>query len=225
MISGLLKDGPPAVWHSVSPIRRLINLSVAGVDRIHKERIDVRMNRRTLLAGLCTAASGSGLVLGSGAFTSVSATRDVRIGIDKDDAALLALDPKVSIVEIDSDSGELVIAPDFAFNTDSQVEIGSTDDSTFGEGNVDKAAFTITNNFDDEKSVTVDPSGISDGPGTLTFVIGDSSAARISDSSHTFNLGAGGSEPVALEIEPGSTAGTFGTGNDDLTISVKNPQQ
>ena len=49
------------------------------------------MKRRTLLVGLGSAAAGSAVVFGSGAFTQVSADRGVTIGIDRDSEALLAL--------------------------------------------------------------------------------------------------------------------------------------
>lgn len=182
------------------------------------------MNKRTLLVGLCTAASGTGALLGSGAFTSVAARRDVRIGIDTDKAALLEFEANGSIDAVAIEGGELVIASEFAFNTDSEVVIGSTN-----EGSVTTEAFTVRHNFDTEepgpttKSVTIDASGIS-GPGTLTFVVGSTRIAN--DESHgnegttTFSLDSGDTKKIAIEIDTDSSSGQFGTGSDDLRFKV-----
>jgi hypothetical protein len=189
------------------------------------------MKKRTLLVGLCTAASGTGALLGSGAFTSVSAGRDVRIGIDTDGAALLEFEANGSIDAVAINNGELVIASEFAFNTDSEVAIGSTNDG-FGEGSVTTEAFTVRHNFDTEesgpttKSVTIDASGIS-GPGTLTFVVGSTRIAN--DDSHgnagttTFSLDSDETKQIAIEIEPDSSSGQFGSGSDDLQFEVTDP--
>ncbi|WP_336038249.1 hypothetical protein [Halobacterium yunchengense] len=49
------------------------------------------MKRRTFLAGLGATAAGSSAVLGTGAFTSVSADRRLQVEVASDDDALLAL--------------------------------------------------------------------------------------------------------------------------------------
>jgi hypothetical protein len=51
------------------------------------------VNRRTFLLGLGTAAGASGVVMGSGAFTSVEANRDVSVRVAADANAFLALRP------------------------------------------------------------------------------------------------------------------------------------
>ncbi|ESS02427.1 MAG: hypothetical protein A07HR67_02758 [uncultured archaeon A07HR67] len=65
------------------------------------------MNRRNVLLGLGTAAAGSGIVFGSGAFTQVQAERDITIGVSTDENALVELKPNDSIESVfQSDSGE-----------------------------------------------------------------------------------------------------------------------
>lgn len=51
------------------------------------------MNRRQLIAGLGAVASGAGAALGTGAFTSVTANRDVSVSLADEDAAYLAMEP------------------------------------------------------------------------------------------------------------------------------------
>lgn len=51
------------------------------------------MYRRRLLAAVGLAAGGLTTAVGSGAFTSVAATRDVAVSVADDDDAYLALDP------------------------------------------------------------------------------------------------------------------------------------
>lgn len=118
------------------------------------------MNRRNVLLGLGTAAAGSGIVFGSGAFTQVQAERSVTIGISEDSNALLELDAgdNVRSVYNNGESGELVIDTDRltsdddnnGFNVGSTVQIGETRND-FGDQVVnqnDDVAFKLTNNFD-----------------------------------------------------------------------------
>lgn len=70
------------------------------------------MKRRTMLLGLGTAAGG--LAVGTGAFTSVTAERDVEVSVVEEDDAFLALDPldnpgNGEYAEIDDDTGEFFL--------------------------------------------------------------------------------------------------------------------
>ena len=70
------------------------------------------MKRRTMLLGLGTAAGG--LAIGTGAFTSVTADRDVEVSVVEDDDAFLALDPldnpgNGEYAEIDDTTGEFFL--------------------------------------------------------------------------------------------------------------------
>lgn len=54
----------------------------------------MKMNRRNVLIGIGTVAVGSGVALGSGAFTQVEANRTVNLNVSDDDSgALLELTP------------------------------------------------------------------------------------------------------------------------------------
>ncbi|WP_262175038.1 hypothetical protein [Haloarcula laminariae] len=52
------------------------------------------MNRRTLIAGFGSLASGSVFAIGTGAFTSVSAGRSVSVSVAADDEAFLKLEER-----------------------------------------------------------------------------------------------------------------------------------
>ncbi|WP_440770952.1 hypothetical protein [Natronorubrum sp. DTA28] len=52
----------------------------------------MRMNRRNVLVGLGTIVAGGGAALGTGAFSSVSADREVDINVQGDSAGLLGLE-------------------------------------------------------------------------------------------------------------------------------------
>ena len=123
--------------------------------------------RRTLLVRAVAAAGGAaGLAFGSGAFTQVEADRNVTIGIDSDDQALLALvaNEDVASVYEDDESGELVIDTEElsdgneGFNVGSTVQIGQTTDETFGDEVSDSDyAFKVVNNFDDGSDGDFEP--------------------------------------------------------------------
>ena len=67
-----------------------------------------KMNRRNVLLGLGTAAAGSGIVFGSGAFTQLEADRTVDIDVEEDAAGQIQLTPggvdSGAFVEGNSDS-------------------------------------------------------------------------------------------------------------------------
>ncbi|MCY4731416.1 hypothetical protein KY092_12725 [Natronomonas gomsonensis] len=73
------------------------------------------MERRKFLIGAGSAAVGASALVGSGAFTSVSAERTVSVNVADDNNAYLALDPttgKNSVFADKSDSGEVSVTLD-----------------------------------------------------------------------------------------------------------------
>ena len=88
--------------------------------------------RRTLLVRAVAAAGGAaGLAFGSGAFTQVEADRNVTIGIDSDDQALLRIEPNDDLVgdaaEVDPDTGEFGVELD-GLNPSGIFSLGAVDD-------------------------------------------------------------------------------------------------
>ena len=140
-----------------------------------------KMNRSNVLLGSGTAAAGSGIVFGSGAFPQVEAERDLNIAVDADSDALVELNAgeEIDTVEEDDD-GRLnidsdLIGDDSGFNVDAEIEIGSTDETDFGVGDVDDGedeAFNIQSSFDDDIDLTVALSAVdTDDDTTLTLVL------------------------------------------------------
>ena len=72
-------------------------------------------NRRKFLAGLGALASGSAAAVGTGAFTSVSANRDLEVQVADDNSALLGIDdidgsPNSAYVDVNGNSVSIDIS-------------------------------------------------------------------------------------------------------------------
>ncbi|PAU82844.1 hypothetical protein CK500_11975 [Halorubrum salipaludis] len=75
------------------------------------------MKRRTLLATLGVTAAGT--AMGTGAFTSVEATRTVNVNIADEDEALLAMEPIDQTITDDEERGEIRLSFDEDVGDDS----------------------------------------------------------------------------------------------------------
>jgi len=195
------------------------------------------MNRRNIILGLTTAAAGSGIVFGSGAFTQVQAERNLTIGVDEDADALLALDAGDNVASVyNSDSaGELVIDTEQlstdgeGFNAGATAQIGSTnndlpspDSATVDNTEADDVAFVVTNNFDtvdggndsNDIDVKLDLSNASSGDGTLYFIgtVYPGDTTKVADTggsqSVTFTLSPDDKIYFAIQIQTDSTTST-----------------
>jgi len=114
------------------------------------------MRRRSVLLGLGTAAAGSGIAFGSGAFTQVQAERSITIGVSTDSNALIKLNPNDNIQSVyETETGQLAVnsnelaSEDKGFNVGSTVQIGATTEPFGDEVKTSNPAFEITNKFDD----------------------------------------------------------------------------
>ncbi len=106
----------------------------------------MRANRRNVLIGLGTIVAGGGAALGTGAFSSVEATRDVSIETTGDDSALLTLDLDE---ELDGGGNQISI----------EINDLNEDATTTFEG-----ALTVKNNGSEDIGL-----GIEENPNTITF--------------------------------------------------------
>ena len=106
------------------------------------------MNRRNVLVGLGTIVVGGGAALGSGAFSTVEASRTVSVGVAEDSQALIGLE------QGDNESNYL--------NWDDGYLTIDLDSETLGAGiNVEAEltiddALTITNNAGEEVNLSID---------------------------------------------------------------------
>jgi hypothetical protein len=123
----------------------------------------MKFNRRNTLIGLGSLVAGSGALIGTGAFSSVEADRQVTVNTTGDGDALLALSLDTSYQGITDSGGS---------GTNGETTIGITLDkinddavTTFNE------ALTITNNGGNSVSLTIDDNSL-DG---VTFTLNTSS--------------------------------------------------
>jgi len=174
------------------------------------------MNRRMLLAGLCTAASGSGLVFGSGAFTQVNTARNVTVAVDNDSDALIELTAGDPSPVAENASGELEISTENfggAFNEDATVEIGDTTDPSH------TPAFSVTNNFDESINLTIDLQNI-DSSDNFTFYFDDTDINSLAANEKTnSSLGSDTTLNIAIKIDTQSPGSNFnGTIRIDASV-------
>jgi hypothetical protein len=129
------------------------------------------MNRRKFLAALGTAAAGGSAVLGTGAFTSVSAGRSVSVSVADDANALLALrDETDGEIVRQNGLGQLVIdfaaGPATGVNANARVQIGTFGNfsgpdalTTESRGAYNDPAFNIVNRGTQPQQVTMSYDG------------------------------------------------------------------
>ena len=118
------------------------------------------MNRRNVLVGLGTAAAGSGIVFGSGAFTQVQADRELVVTVSGDDAAVLGIDVESPDDLVNDDPG----GTDVAFEIDLDGDFGNVGVDSFLELDGD---FTFSNNAaneNDEIEIELDELGADGSP-------------------------------------------------------------
>lgn len=176
------------------------------------------MNRRNVLIGLGAAATGSSVVLGSGAFTQVSTARSVTIAVDSDSNALVELAAGDPPPVEENASGELEISTENfggAFNEEATVEIGDVEDPG------STPAFSVTNNFDESIDLTIDLQDIDSSDNfTLHFDnTGDFGDTLDANGDTTSSLSSDTTLNVAIEIDTQSSGSNFnGTIRIDASV-------
>ncbi|MDB2283237.1 hypothetical protein PM030_15300 [Halorubrum ezzemoulense] len=121
-------------------------------------------NRRKFLAGLGALASGSAAAVGTGAFTSVQANRDVSVAVAGDSNAYLALDTNSATNSdyVSASAGEISINIDSAVSG-SNTGSGVNPDSTTQINDL----FKVRNQGTQAAVVYVDPESIASGNRTF----------------------------------------------------------
>jgi hypothetical protein len=123
-------------------------------------------NRRKFLAGLGALASGSAAAIGTGAFGSVEANRDVSVNVANDPNAFVGLDTPSEADFAESNGGTI----EFNFNSESGASgngLNANADTYMGP------ELTITNQGQDAFQLLIDPSGINSqlDTGSLSFYV------------------------------------------------------
>lgn len=119
------------------------------------------MDRRKFLIGAGSLAAGGAAAMGSGAFTSVTANRDITVNVADDSDAYLSIEPA------DTANGDAYAST----NSDGNIKLDFTDSAgVSGEGINDRAVvtfedvLTITNQGSQEVALGIDfgPEGFDD---------------------------------------------------------------
>ncbi|RDZ44981.1 hypothetical protein C5B91_08420 [Haloferax sp. Atlit-10N] len=186
------------------------------------------INRRNILIGLGALVGGGGALVGTGAFTTVSAAREVSVSTAGDGSAFLQLGSSSPYVDDDTD-GTLRLTLD----ADGQ---GSGEDAGFNENAVTTLTdvFTITNNSAEANnsvqvglgsSSTAVPE-TSDLKGSVTLTVGSSDSSE--DVDVTFSVGSLDSpntptldpgESVTVDVKVDTTVSSTGA-NDSVDLSI-----
>lgn len=176
-----------------------------------------------LVAGLLVA----GAFIGATAFTTATVDRDVRVGIDADDAAIIGLQPGTADAATLTSTGELVISPE----TGSSNGLNQNATFTYGDDSSASAAassyaFNVTNNDDAAHDFTLSYAQ-SQGSGTVEFVVAydstgdgavDNTTTVTESSSATVNLASGATAYVVVTVDTGAGTTTIeGTLGIDAT--------
>lgn len=120
---------------------------------------DNTMQRRKLLAGLGSLAAGGAAAIGSGAFTSVEANRDISVAVADDSEAFLAIEPA------DTPNGDAYAEENggtIELNFDGDADFSGINGTGGGSGLNDRAlvifedVLTITNQGTQEVALGID---------------------------------------------------------------------
>jgi len=174
------------------------------------------MERRKFVIGLGALASGSAAAVGTGAFTSVTATRDIDVEVADDASAYLRLQgtggANSDYVTDDGDGGTLAISLD---------ESNSGSVSGGGEGvNPDAVTeiddlFTVENQGTQEVTVSISKSGANSG--LVSFYPEGEAYTGDSFADSDLTLSAGNGSDVWVEVD---TEGASVSDGDVLLDSV-----
>ena len=181
------------------------------------------MVQKTSIAVVLVGVLAASSFIGAAAFTTASAQRDVTVGIEADDTAIIGLQPGTADAASLNGDSQLVIEPEGG--TD-----GLNQDATFAYGDDSSAsaaessnAFRITNNDDASHDFTLGYSQ-SAGSGTVEYVVAhdtdgdgtaDSTKTVTSSASKTVTLGSGETAYVVVNIDTST-----GTTNIQGTFSI-----
>lgn len=156
-----------------------------------------------------------GLATATGAFTSVSADRTATVNVAGDGSALLALDPA------DDNNQE-----EYVSYTDGQIEFTVDDINSNATTDVGYV-FNVTNNGEDDVTLTIDDSDLVDGnDGDVVFYSSGSGDLEASNQDDGVTIASGESIQVGMQITVGDIEDLDGADDTaeflsgDLTINA-----
>lgn len=174
----------------------------------------MRLNRRNVLVGLGTIVAGGGAALGTGAFSSVEAQREVTVDVTDDTAALIGLTAGTSsYVNEDGGSDNNLLKIDLSSD-----ELENADGINLDGTLTIEDAFTITNNHDGGVEITIGDSGTVSSNDVAISFRGEPDGALISEESLDQAGGTDNTIDVTIEIDTEDTASNF---SEDVTIRAE----
>ena len=173
------------------------------------------MQRRNFIIGAGALATGTAAAVGSGAFSSVEASRDVSVEVADDAQAYLAIEATSDYAETDGDG---VLELDFGDLGDAGEgeHVGEDSAYIFGSGNPDRNVFTVENRGTQDVDVTPAQQLIAfDDSGTE--IQNENNTLDVNEDYELFIFISNFAEEQSTELTPGDSLGyfvTIGTGDD-----------
>lgn len=174
------------------------------------------LNRRNVLIGLGTIVGGGGVLVGTGAFSTVSASRSVSVQTAGDGSAFLTIEGDDEYVTDDSNGGTLAInltgSEGSGFNQEAITTI--TDVVTITNNAADGSSTTVGVSNESPASadangstsllITENQDGSGDNVAVVTFYVGDEGTNSINNGS-TVELSTGSKAQLDVEIDTTSS--------------------
>ena len=162
------------------------------------------VNRRQTLIGLGLIAGGSGVIAGTGAFTSVEANRSVTVETSGDASGELQL------------TAANTRAEDYVSTTDGTIEI-TLDKINIGAKTVFNPLVSITNNSENEVNLGLSLNGDTDIENYTSFMLDGDTGTNNVPADGTYTIGSGKSKDFGLkfDVPKGADAESI-----DMTLTI-----
>jgi len=154
------------------------------------------MKRRNFIVGLGALSAGSAAALGTGAFSSVEAERDVSVELADDAQAYLAIEGTSDYAEENEDG---VLELEFGDLEEGGDGVGEDSSYFFGSGNPDRNVFTVQNQGTQTVEVTPEYQ-------VLRF---DSNGDPVDEGGELVIALGSGTGGETAELSPGDSTGYF----------------
>ena len=163
------------------------------------------MKRRNFIAGLGALSAGGAVALGTGAFSSAEAERDVSVELADDADAYLALEPTSNYAEANEDG---VLELEFGNLEEGGDGVGEDSSYIFGSGNPDRNVFTVENRGTQDVDVTPDQQLIAfDDSGDE--IQNENNTTDLDEDAELFIFIINFDEGQSTELNPGDSIGYF----------------
>lgn len=180
------------------------------------------MKRRQLLAGLGALAGGSGLFIGTGAFTSVEADRTATVAVADEDQAYLAIKPSPNTANgafasqtTASDGEQLTLDFNDSIPNRNSVGVGQSSKYEFDD------VFRVTNLGSQTIYLNISDVSTHGGDTLIEFYVPDGSGGRhhIAPGANDLEIGTGVTKNIGVYIETAEES-NYATSSDDSGMAT-----